>query len=89
MGSEIDVHVQITANHKGYFEFRICPVTDENVEVTQECLDSNLLTINGNGYKRELSSNEFKTTMKVKLPDGMSCDHCVLQWHYRAGNSWV
>lgn len=88
MGSEIDILVQITANHKGYFEFRICPVTNENVEVTQECLDKNMLTIDGNGYRRTLLTAEKKILMKVKLPDGMSCEHCVLQWHYVAGNNW-
>lgn len=25
---------------------------------------------------------------RVRLPDGLSCSHCVLQWRYHAGNSW-
>jgi hypothetical protein len=24
----------------------------------------------------------------VKLPDGLTCSQCVLQWKYRAGNNW-
>ena len=39
----ITVSVQITANHRGYFEFRICSNGDVNTEVTQACLDENLL----------------------------------------------
>ena len=39
----ITVSVQITANHRGYFEFRICSNDDVNTEVTQGCLDENLL----------------------------------------------
>ena len=26
--------------------------------------------------------------MGVQLPDGLECDHCVLQWRYHTGNSW-
>ena len=25
---------------------------------------------------------------RVKLPDGLTCSQCVLQWKYRAGNNW-
>ncbi len=38
-GSDIDVKVEITANHMGYFQFKLCPYEDERVEVWQECLD--------------------------------------------------
>lgn len=26
--------------------------------------------------------------MTYKLPSGLVCDHCVLQWRYTAGNNW-
>lgn len=87
-GSTIDVDILLTANHKGYFEFRVCAYTDESKEVTQECLDKNQLTINGNDLKYRVNSNEKQINLKVKLPDGFSCTHCLFQWHYRAGNSW-
>jgi len=83
-GSIIDVEVTITANHKGYFEFRVCPVTDINVEVTQECLNQNQLVVNGNGFKRNLDFGERETTMTVKLPDGLTCERCVFQWYWKA-----
>jgi len=42
-GSLIPVHVKLTANHKGYFEFKICPADNSDTEVTQTCLDKNVL----------------------------------------------
>ena len=38
-GQVMEAVVQITANHLGWFEFRLCPVEDHKVNVTQECLD--------------------------------------------------
>ena len=26
--------------------------------------------------------------MRLKLPDGVSCWQCILQWTYVAGNNW-
>lgn len=26
--------------------------------------------------------------MKYKLPEGLECSHCVMQWRYIAGNNW-
>ncbi|KAL4216731.1 hypothetical protein ACF0H5_024454 [Mactra antiquata] len=87
---EIEVKVEITAHHKGYFRFKIC-ANNEN-EVTQECLDRNPLRIResdtqGDPYRfyppREPKLNE----LHVELPPGMICDRCVLQWTYTAGNN--
>ena len=38
-GQKFSVIVDITANHRGHFEFRLCPYVNETEEVTQECLD--------------------------------------------------
>ncbi|CAF5009883.1 unnamed protein product, partial [Rotaria sp. Silwood1] len=38
-GAVMDVRIEMMANHLGWFTFKICPVTDNAVEVTQECLD--------------------------------------------------
>merc|ERR1711970_141135 len=59
-GQEVEVTVQITTNHKGYFEFKFYP-----------------------GY-------ENKNYLPViKLPDGLTCSRCILQWTYITGNSWA
>ena len=39
----IPVTAQITANHLGYIEFRLCPNNDVTTAVTHACLDQYLL----------------------------------------------
>lgn len=54
--------------------------------MTQECLDQNLLTLS-DGSTRFMINQEMKLpTPYVQLPTGIVCEHCVLQWHYSAGN---
>ncbi len=38
-GSWIDVQVEITANHDGYFTFKLCPTDDWENDSGQECFD--------------------------------------------------
>ncbi|CAL8131398.1 unnamed protein product [Orchesella dallaii] len=38
-GQPIETEIELTANHWGHFEFRVCPVPDATQEITQECLD--------------------------------------------------
>lgn len=41
----LNVTIDLSVFHKGYFEFRICPNNDVNVRVKQACLDRYLLKI--------------------------------------------
>ncbi|GLH14587.1 Uncharacterized protein GBIM_18950 [Gryllus bimaculatus] len=43
MGSAVPVRVELTANHRGYFEFRLCARDRPQPEATQACLDAHLL----------------------------------------------
>ncbi|KAM3963926.1 uncharacterized protein ACR2FA_001959 [Aphomia sociella] len=80
------IKVELTANHNGYFEFRIC---DEYKGTTQECLDKNVLKIDGkDGTKFYPKDGNRIYEMKYKLPDDLECSHCVMQWRYIAGNNW-
>ena len=38
-GDIVDVTVEITAAHLGYFEFRLCPWNNVHEPITHECLD--------------------------------------------------
>ena len=38
-GQTINVLVEVTANHFGWFEFRLCPNNDPKKPITQQCLD--------------------------------------------------
>ncbi|XP_021344916.1 uncharacterized protein LOC110444888 [Mizuhopecten yessoensis] len=87
-GQVIPAVVDITANHKGWFEFRICPAKNNYTPVTKECLESNVLTLDGGSTRYILhSATKGDIAINVHLPDDLSCDHCVLQWYWKAGNS--
>ncbi|XP_043661582.1 uncharacterized protein LOC122625558 [Drosophila teissieri] len=92
-GSKITIRVELTASHMGYFEFRICP----NPNAKQSCLDKNvLLILNGSPSKPNKSDLDIRFYPRngscmydilAQLPD-FTCEHCVLQWRYVAGNNW-
>jgi len=86
----IDILIQISANHRGDFEFRLCPAKNNQTEVTQECLDKHLLHIEGHGKKYTIASSEntLNVELKLKLPQDVHCERCVLQWHWRTSNFW-
>lgn len=88
-GSVIDISVNVSANHKGYFEFRLCPKNSASELVTEECLNKNLLKLtDGTTRYYLLSSISQPFFPRVQLPVGLTCENCVLQWWYRTGNSW-
>lgn len=81
----VQVKVKITASHKGYFEFRLCPHNNPRVPVTQECLNRYLLhQPSGSTQFKELGRPQIYT-VTLKLPQGVTCTQCVLQWKYNAG----
>ncbi|KAJ8317044.1 hypothetical protein KUTeg_004948 [Tegillarca granosa] len=43
----MNVLAQVTANHKGFFEYRICPNNDFKKRVSLDCLNRNLLRVAG------------------------------------------
>ena len=38
-GQEVEITVQITTYHKGYFEFKLCPNNNVNEDPVQDCFD--------------------------------------------------
>ncbi|XP_015784670.1 uncharacterized protein LOC107362165 [Tetranychus urticae] len=91
VGSVIKASVQLTANHRGYFIFKLCPATSKDREVSQDCLDSYpLQVINSSSphryYVSDRDSRIFNVTLK--LPSNLTCQRCVLQWTYVTGNNW-
>lgn len=79
---------KISANHLGWFEFRICNVDSLITDATQECLDRALLTDLDGNTRINLKKGVYNFETKLKLPDYLWCKHCVFQWKYHAGNSW-
>ncbi len=84
-GQVIEVAVELTQEHKGFMEWRLC--TDHRQE-SQQCFDRNLLQrADGGGSRLPVSRTGWYRT-NLRLPAGVRCDHCVIQWNYRAGNNW-
>lgn len=91
-GQVIDIEAHLTTNHKGYMEVRLCPHNNPKEIITQECLDQHPLQIEGTNEVRFVIPEESKKIetffWKVKLPEGITCSNCVIQWKYFAGNTW-
>ncbi|XP_069134467.1 uncharacterized protein [Argopecten irradians] len=87
-GQTISVNVQITASHKGYFEFRLCPHNNPSTRVSQACLDQHVLQQTDGSTRVYEAGHPTSYTIHLKLPVGVTCSQCLLQWKYNAGNSY-
>jgi len=99
-GATIDIEVQLTAHHMGWFEFKLCPMGIHDTTEPDWCFSSkdSLLQFSDSSTRWDIpSQSEGNVAGKtgwwykraVKLPDGLTCDHCVLQWHWHTANSWA
>ncbi|OWF38771.1 uncharacterized protein LOC110465894 [Mizuhopecten yessoensis] len=86
----ININVEITASHKGYFEFRLCPNNNVRRAATQSCLDRYLLQeYYGNSTRVHVDDSSVGFyDIKMRLPYDVTCSQCVLQWRYISGNRW-
>ncbi|KAG7200447.1 hypothetical protein KM043_016050 [Ampulex compressa] len=87
-GSVIPVRVELTANHRGHFEFRTCAMTYRDQEVTQECLDKYVLRAENGSTQYYPGPGNKIFEGRFKLPDDLTCSQCVFQWRYFAANNW-
>ena len=84
---EIEVLVEVTANHEGYFTFRLC-AAEPGQDPSQDCLDQSVLLVMPEMTDRYVlpSTKPGVYSTHVRLPD-IECERCVLQWTYTAGNT--
>jgi len=94
-GSYIPIIVDITANHQGYIEFKICPNNDVFVDPEQSCFDSREpLWVSGGDPildNRRYPIYDYETGLRLiyaKLPMDLTCKQCIIQFTYVAGNNW-
>ena len=64
-GQSINITIDVTANHNGYFEFRLCQNDEFMKVVTQECFDEHLLLIHNNN--EEVLSPSQASVFDLKL----------------------
>ncbi|XP_063386647.1 uncharacterized protein LOC134672626 [Cydia fagiglandana] len=84
-GATIATTTHLTASHMGYWEFKLCPDPTDN---SQACFDKHLLVSEDGESQYTPNRGSGIYEVNYKLPSGLICDHCVLQWRYVAGNNW-
>ncbi|KAL5009885.1 hypothetical protein ScPMuIL_012190 [Solemya velum] len=87
--TSIGIKVDVTANHLGFFEYRLCEHNNTKTRFSQDCLDENLLREAGTGNTQfSIGTTIGVVKHTVNLPPTLTCTQCVLQWRYHTGNSW-
>ncbi|XP_057653302.1 uncharacterized protein LOC130892086 [Diorhabda carinulata] len=91
VGQNIDIEIELTANHYGRFEILLCPNNNPKQEATQSCFDRFPLYLNNRETSYIIPENGKKKAVfryQVRLPPYITCTQCVLQWTYYTGNQW-
>jgi hypothetical protein len=85
----IEIQLDFGPTHSGHVAFHLC----DGLPETDECFMKNVLILD----EEEGSATEFPIPedgavvtklIHARLPQGLTCDHCVLRMNYRAGNNW-
>lgn len=85
-GQIIAVQVDLTVNHFGYFEFRLCEHNDTSTPTSQACLDANLLQFADGSTRHYVRERDYGVmTLNLRIPPTVVCTQCVLQWKYHTG----
>ncbi len=85
----------ITANHQGYFIFKLCANNNIFQDPKQECFDETPLWVGGGDPKFDHTRypiRDYETGLRmvyVRLPMNITCDQCILQWTYVAGKNII
>jgi hypothetical protein len=86
--------VRLTVNHKGRWSLRLCrlpgdgsPATERRA-LTQRCFNQHVLRrADGKGPFTLVPGTQYTFAVRYRLPRGVRCARCVLQWTYETGNS--
>ena len=86
----IDVIIDVVANHKGFFAFRLCPNNNPTKAPKADCFHHHPLKLaNGRSFyfldPEEEQRMGTRYELQLKLPDGLECWQCIIQWTYVAG----
>jgi hypothetical protein len=100
-GQSIDINVIITAHHMGWCQFYLCDKGDALSQdglnkrmLLRDPNDPSISPVDASFlgryyiiptcYGTEMSMNQ---TVRYKLPEGLTCTNCVLQWYWVTANS--
>lgn len=66
-----------------FLTFSLCKLEDPSLPETEECFNDLLLSDGQSSYV--VASNDYNVVNYVQLPEGVTCNQCVLRWHYKCG----
>jgi len=91
-GQVIDIDIRVTTNHAGWFEFKLCENNNIYQDSDQSCFDKHLLEFTDGSTRVHVGpmgpAGKGIFSYQVKLPQGVTCEQCVIQWHYNGGQNW-
>ncbi|KAF0700646.1 Aste57867_8824 [Aphanomyces stellatus] len=89
-GQTLNLTVQVTANHKGDFDFGVCKLNKASDVESEACFQP--LAQPSGALLWPVPDGNLFFNMQYVLPKDLVCDtlgsHCVLRWHYAGGNNW-
>ncbi|KAH1021133.1 hypothetical protein HUJ04_010686 [Dendroctonus ponderosae] len=86
-GSLIKTDIRIQPIIEGIFPIsKLCVLNDTLLPETEDCFQPVRL-LDGSFFQK-ISSEDYNVTSYIKLPLWLTCDRCVLRWHYSTGNNW-
>lgn len=84
-GQVFTARVTLTANHVGRWSLRLCPTPKR---LSQACFDKHVLRrADRKGMYTPVPSDRSEFSVRYRLPAGLRCKRCVMQWFYETGNS--
>lgn len=93
-GSTIKITLTFTANHMGRLGFKLCDLPDGHLSplkerslTSQRCFNRHILRRTDGKVYSFIRGTEKSVTFAYRLPKGVNCSHCVLQWNWETGNS--
>ncbi|XP_034488223.1 uncharacterized protein LOC117792272 [Drosophila innubila] len=86
-GNSIKVGIRLSANHLGHFEFHLCNL-DAFGRESEECFNQNRLRFPDGSDRLNIGSQRGDFDVTILLPQGLTCNRCVLRWTYIGGNNW-
>ncbi|XP_071795999.1 uncharacterized protein [Asterias amurensis] len=87
-GKVIEIQPDVTANHLGWIEFRLCARDSRSTPLTHQCLDQHVLADVKGETRFWIGSAKGVLKFQIQLPAGVRCKECVIQWKYNTGNDW-
>lgn len=87
-GQEVEIILQFKGDHGGQYRFSICN-NDDSSPLQQSCFDANPLKRKEDKAIDVMAPDkDIVYAESFLLPEGFTCDNCVMQFNYTSGNGF-